>query len=148
MSEFICNGILNIQEGIVANNSNIKIKSNNSSYQISVPCTSFATAIDKSELYTVNLQIKTEQNLKRITGKNLYKDIKNSVCLFSNKSESSKVRKRLIAIQKIYGNISNQDFVFSSCQIPAYTAKKRYLTTASGQFLETTSEDRIIVSSL
>lgn len=59
-----------------------------------------------------NVIITKEDKYLRISGKNLCKDVRNFVCPFAGYEESSKLRKRIIALQKIKSSVAGQQFVF------------------------------------
>lgn len=150
MTDVLCKGTLLVQEAFgssskLPNDLKLRPKTNPkninvSSYKISLPCYYYVSTLEKGQLNSIKLQVKTEQTLERISGKNLYKDIKNSVCAFSNISEASKVRKRLIGLQKIHGTISDENFNFTVCQSPVVV---KNFKTINGKYLLTISNEKI-----
>jgi hypothetical protein len=59
-----------------------------------------------------NVIITKEYKYPRVSGKNLCKDIKDFVCPFAGYQESSKLRKRIIALQKMKSSVAGQQFAF------------------------------------
>lgn len=63
--------------------------------------------------YATNINIDYSKNYKRISGKNVLRDVKNFVSEYAGCCEASKLRKRIIALEKIHDTISNVNFKFS-----------------------------------
>jgi hypothetical protein len=89
------------------------IKNNQKSFEVKINCT-HRMSIYRSEIsYDTKIIFSKETQFYRVAGKNYLKDIKEFICPFAGSSESSKVRKRLIALEKIYSTISNRQINFA-----------------------------------
>lgn len=140
MSEFgfSAKGYLEIQDGIFINNSNqidpkfrnaavrkdyvdddsiIKPKflpkqDYNKTFKVDVSCTRRASVYSDGVAQDTKIIVRKDTSYKRLSGKNILKDIKNFVCPIAGQKESSLLRKRLIGLQKIHKSISNEIFNF------------------------------------
>ena len=82
------------------------------SFDIKVNCI-HRMAIYRNEIsYDTNIVFSNEKEYRRTSGKNYLKDIKNFICPWTGSIEASKVRKRLIALERIQKTISNQSINF------------------------------------
>jgi hypothetical protein len=89
------------------------VKNNQKSFEVGVKCT-YRMSIIKNEIsYNTNLVFSNEKNYTRVSNNNYLKDIKEFICPIAGPSESSKVRKRLIALERIHKSISNQKINFA-----------------------------------
>jgi len=79
---------------------------------VQIKCIEKASVYNNQIAMQTNVVVVREENYTRVSGKNLSKDIKKFICPFAGNEESSKLRKRIIALQKIQGSVSNKQLVF------------------------------------
>ncbi len=89
-------------------NSNIEIKG----FQVGIKCTTYAMKLLNNRIVQTKTPVTKDYNFTRLSEKNIKKDIKNFICPYAGKKESSLVRKRLIALENIYGDISGKKINF------------------------------------
>lgn len=89
------------------------INKNEKSFEVRVNCTHRMSVYKNEISYNTKFSFSKEKQYYRIASKNYLKDIKNFICPLAGPSESSKVRKRIIALEKIYSTISNKQFNFA-----------------------------------
>jgi hypothetical protein len=82
------------------------------SFDVGVTCSRYVSIYSEGQAKNINVVLQTNKNYERLAGKNILKDIKNFICPIAGNQEASLVRKRLIALQSIYANISNQTYNF------------------------------------
>lgn len=63
--------------------------------------------------YATNIPTEFSKNYKRVASKNVLRDVKNFVSEIAGCCEAHKLRKQIIAIEKIHGTISDITFKFS-----------------------------------
>lgn len=80
-------------------------------FEMNIKCLSKANLMRSGVAVETDDYVKTEKTLRSLTEKNVTRQIKNDVCEYSNWTEASKVRKRIIAIQRLK-KLDNQEFVF------------------------------------
>ena len=61
---------------------------------------------------STNLSIEYKKQLRRVSGKNTINDVASSVAPYSGCEEARKLRKRLIALERIHNSISGESFRF------------------------------------
>lgn len=87
-------------------------KSNSKSFEVDVSCSRRASVYSQGMAKDTKIIINRNTKYRRISSKNLLKDIKNFICPFAGNVEASLVRKRLIGLQKIHKNLTNQSYNF------------------------------------
>lgn len=81
-------------------------------FEVDVSCVRRASVYSEGIATDTKIVIKKDTKYRRIAGKNLLKDVKNFICPLAGPKESSLVRKRLIGLQRIHKNLSNQIYNF------------------------------------
>ena len=87
-------------------------KNDQKSFSVKVNCTHRVNIYRNEISYETKIVLSNEKEYNRISGKKYLKDIKNFICGVAGPDESSKVRKRLIALERIHKSISNQTINF------------------------------------
>lgn len=103
MTGFTARGTLVVQDSSI----------DNKSFVVDVECFRKMSIYSEGYAKDINIVIKNTKSHKRVSGKNLLKDIKNFICPIAGSKEASLVRKRLINLQKIHKSISDQSFNFA-----------------------------------
>lgn len=94
--------------GKISKNSNSQYES----FEVNVTCISFANKFEDQTLIETKDPVVKKYSTTRLSEKNIKKDIKDFVCLYSGKTQASLLRKRLIALESIYGDLSKQNHNF------------------------------------
>jgi hypothetical protein len=89
-----------------------KIDNNKKTLVMNISCFTYASVYNEGTISTTNNIIRKDSNYKKVTGKNIFKNIKDFVCSAAGSQEASLVRKRLIGLQKIHKTISNEAYPF------------------------------------
>lgn len=87
-------------------------KNNQKSFSVKVQCINRMRIYKDQVSYETKMVFTNEKEYRRVSGKNYLKDVKNFICGITGPSESSKVRKRLIALERIHTTISDQQINF------------------------------------
>lgn len=85
---------------------------NQKTIEINVSCRSYASIYSEGLSIDSKIIIEKKYSQRKVSGKNLFKDVKDSVCRWAGKKQASLIRKRLIGLQKIHKTISNEQFKF------------------------------------
>lgn len=94
--------------GKILNNSNSEYES----FEVNVTCISFANKFEDQTVIETKDPVVKKYSTTRLSEKNIKKDIKDFVCFYSGKTQASLLRKRLIALESIYGDLSKQNHNF------------------------------------
>lgn len=94
--------------GKISKNSNSEYQS----FEVNITCISFANRFVNQTVIETKDPVVKKYSITRLSEKNIKKDIKDFVCLYSGKTQASLLRKRLIALESIYGDLSRQNHNF------------------------------------
>lgn len=89
------------------------IKNSGKSFEVTVKCTHKMSIYINEISYDTKMVFSKEKKYNRIAGKNYLKDIKNFISPIAGCDEASKVRKRMIALERMYSTISNKPINFA-----------------------------------
>ena len=80
-------------------------------FEMGIKCFFKTNILQSGAAVEIDNYVRTEKTFRRIGEKNITRQVKNNVCEYSGYYEASKVRKRIIAIQKLK-SLDDQEFLF------------------------------------